>query len=414
MPQLVIVADDLTGAADTGSCFAAAGYSTVIPLMAGLGPEADVVVLSTETRDLDAAAASEIVARTVREQFSGPSGAAPRWIYKKIDSALRGHPRNELLATMTAAGIRRALVAPAFPAEGRTTICGQQHVAGVSLAASRFGGPGAVSSLSALFANDRGIPVRSLGLPALRSGRAAIREFLAGGSPGIVVADAETDSDLAALAAAASQMQGLVLCGAAGFAQQLAPVLPLVPAASAPTGRQSAGGPALIVAGSQHDATARQIAALRENGVPVVRLDQAMIDDPAAPVDQVVSVVAAHLAAGRSTVVTTAGLARAQMGGRAIAARLAEIAAAPTIAGNFGGLVLTGGDVATAVCAGLGAEAIWLRGDVVPGVPWGTLAGGVRPGIPIVTKAGSFGGEGVLVRSLAHLSAPADGTPAAG
>ena len=34
MPQLLIVADDLTGAADTGACFARAGLGTVIRLRA--------------------------------------------------------------------------------------------------------------------------------------------------------------------------------------------------------------------------------------------------------------------------------------------------------------------------------------------------------------------------------------------
>ena len=40
-------------------------------------------------------------------------------------------------------------------------------------------------------------------------------------------------------------------------------------------------GPILIVAGSQHEATARQIEVLRESGVPIVRLAQSLIDDPA-------------------------------------------------------------------------------------------------------------------------------------
>ena len=47
MPQLVIVADDLTGAADTGACFASAGLGTVIRLSGATVPNADVVVVST-------------------------------------------------------------------------------------------------------------------------------------------------------------------------------------------------------------------------------------------------------------------------------------------------------------------------------------------------------------------------------
>ena len=61
MPQLVIVADDLTGAADTGACFASAGFATVIPFSGTTIPSADVVVISTESRDLDGTTAAEAV-----------------------------------------------------------------------------------------------------------------------------------------------------------------------------------------------------------------------------------------------------------------------------------------------------------------------------------------------------------------
>ena len=43
MPQLAIVADDLTGAADTSACFANAGLATVIRLSGATVPNADVL-----------------------------------------------------------------------------------------------------------------------------------------------------------------------------------------------------------------------------------------------------------------------------------------------------------------------------------------------------------------------------------
>ena len=131
MPQLVIVADDLTGAADTGACFASAGLSTVIRLSGTTVPTADVVAVSTESRELDATAAAEAIRSAVMGLVGGQGDAEPRWIYKKIDSALRGHPREELLATMEAISATRTLVAPAFPAEGRTTVGGRQYIDGV-------------------------------------------------------------------------------------------------------------------------------------------------------------------------------------------------------------------------------------------------------------------------------------------
>jgi hypothetical protein len=102
MPQLVIVADDLTGAADTSACFAQAGLSTVIHLSGTTVPNADVLAVSTESRDLDKIAAVAAVRSALSLIIGGQPGAAPWWIYKKMDSALRGHPRDELLAAMEA------------------------------------------------------------------------------------------------------------------------------------------------------------------------------------------------------------------------------------------------------------------------------------------------------------------------
>ncbi len=81
MSQLVIVADDLTGAADTGACFASAGFATVVPLSSTTIPNADVVVISTESRDLDQTAAAEAVRSALIPIVGDRGDAEPRWIY---------------------------------------------------------------------------------------------------------------------------------------------------------------------------------------------------------------------------------------------------------------------------------------------------------------------------------------------
>jgi D-threonate/D-erythronate kinase len=403
MADLAIVADDLTGAADTGSCFAEAGYVTVIPLRSEIGVAADVVVCSSESRDLDATAASAVTARTVRALLTQPPDGAPRWLYKKIDSALRGHPRAELQAVMAAARADRALVAPAFPAEGRTTVGGRQFVDGLPVEASRLGAPGAASDLLALFSAE-GMMTALIDLASVRAGPSAVREIIGALPPGIAVADAETDDDLAILAGAVGERQGLVLCGAAGFARQLAPLLPLARFAPQLAPEGAGDGPVLVVAGSRHQTTARQIERLAGAGVLVVRLDQETIESADATVDTAAVEAAEYLADGQSVVVTTAGLHRSALGERTVASILAAVATDPRVRGSCGGMVLTGGDVAAAVCAELGVEAIRLRGDVAPGIPWGTLIGGARPGLPIVTKAGSFGDDDALLLAVRFLA----------
>ena len=61
-------------------------------------------------------------------------------------------------------------------------------------------------------------------------------------------------------------------------------------------------------------------------------------------------------------------------------------------------LVLSGGDTASLVCRSLGAQRIELENEIIPGVPWGILDGGLADGIPVATKSGGFGAPEALVR----------------
>jgi uncharacterized protein YgbK (DUF1537 family) len=83
---------------------------------------------------------------------------------------------------------------------------------------------------------------------------------------------------------------------------------------------------------------------------------------------------------------------------------LAEVAVYPEILTQIGGLVLTGGDVAAAVCRALGVRTIWLRGDVLPAIPWASISGDQMEGLPIVTKAGSFGPPEAIQSAIEFLS----------
>ena len=390
MTMLAIVADDLTGAADTSSCFADAGCRTVIPFTSVAPGDVDVLALSTESRDLAALDAADAVYRAI---LSMAANAPPRWLYKKVDSAMRGHPCEELLAAMNALGTRRALVAPALPAEGRTTRGGRQYINGLPLQASTFGGQSAPSSLLDIFANDRDLPVIHLPLGLVRQYPDAVCEWLRADEDGILVADAETDADLDVLARAAASSSLQVFCGAAGLARRLALALPQGRRSNPPPG---AAKPILIVAGSMHAATTRQLKVLTEIGVPVVQLPQDVIDDPASSLASTVETLAEHLRAGRTTAVTTAGLNPSASSERMVAARLAEVATAPVIREHLGGMVLTGGDVAAAVCGALGTRGLALGGEIYAGQPWGRLIDGDAPDLPVATKAGSFGRDHAL------------------
>src|SRR5437588_9559135 len=134
MPELTIIADDLTGAADCGIAFALAGLPTFVAFGKGPPPgDAQVLALDTDSR----AASPEEASRRVHAAAKDAWGQGARTLYKKIDSTLRGHVGEEVAAAIAAgkeAGRRPLIIAaPAFPALGRTTNGGRVFVDGVPL-----------------------------------------------------------------------------------------------------------------------------------------------------------------------------------------------------------------------------------------------------------------------------------------
>ena len=170
-PRVLVVADDLSGAADCAITWANWGLEAVVALDAGTagGEAAQVLAVDTDSRRLAPQDAAAVTQRAV-ERHAGPDC---RVLYKKIDSTLRGNVGAEVAA---AAGAGRfAIVAPAFPAAGRTMQDGRVQVAGTPLEATglwRREGAGRDPDLAAMLA--------AAGLPAPPPRSARSREVPGG------------------------------------------------------------------------------------------------------------------------------------------------------------------------------------------------------------------------------------------
>ncbi len=399
MADLLVVADDLTGALDTGACFARHGLRTRVTWSDAPAVDCDVWVLDTESRDLPPASA--------RERLHGMVArlpAHPRRLYKKVDSTLRGNVGAELEALLQAAALPRAVLAPAFPAQGRTTRDGRQFVHGVPLVETPLAGPGDCSSIAALLAGQTGLSATCLALEVVRRGPAALAERMASASAQVLVVDAEEDADLHTVAeAAALAGPGWLLAGSAGLAAALA--ASWGPAERPPAARPGRiEEPILLVAGTRHPCLAGQLARLQaESQITVVgQVLGGLLVRGEGVIDTRARDLVAALVAG-DAILTTHGEPRIAGADGAVAAVLARIAAQALERVRPGALVLTGGDVAMAVCRALGAEAVAVGGELEPGVPWGRLVGGRAGGLALVTKAGGFGDDGVLARVLGAL-----------
>ena len=132
---IVILADDLTSAGDGAAPFRRAGHDARILLST---PPAmpqyatGVTAVDLGTRVLDEEAASSCTWRAAR------LFADSELLVKTVDSTLRGHVAVEVRAAWAGSRRRAAIIAPAFPVEGRVTVEGVQYVHGVPVHDSDF------------------------------------------------------------------------------------------------------------------------------------------------------------------------------------------------------------------------------------------------------------------------------------
>lgn len=380
---VTIIADDLSGACDAGALFAGRG-----PVGVFVAPELPdarwpAAAVDTESRALPPAAAAERVRRAVDGLEARLAGGR---IFKKLDSTFRGPVAAELDALMGASGAATALVCPAFPAQGRTVLDGVLSVFGQPAHESPTGRdldyPGPTSDLVEILSSHSSRPVSLLPLKEVRGPLEELARALVMRT-GLVVADAEVDQDLDALARAAVDLPGVLLAGSAGLAGAAARAWGF----AAPVPPAPAPGGWLVVAGSRHPATRAQVDALEASGAAGVRLGGAHEPDLA-------KVVAALRDGKPAFLSTTAGL---EGTAQDIAARLASAVKAVLANASPALLVLTGGETAHAVMRALAARRLELTGAPASGLALGRLIVDSTSTIPILTKAGGFGAPDLFV-----------------
>ena len=111
-----VIADDLTGAAELGAVGWRYGLRAEVIVSGDPGSGADLVCIDTDSRSCS----PEEAARRAASAAEKLCRAGAKWIYKKVDSVLRGQVITEIEAIMKKLGVSRALLAPANPSLGRT------------------------------------------------------------------------------------------------------------------------------------------------------------------------------------------------------------------------------------------------------------------------------------------------------
>jgi 4-hydroxythreonine-4-phosphate dehydrogenase len=414
---VLIQADDFSGAAEVGQCFATQGLDTRLLLSAAdagtvadgtatedtdTGSRPDVLVVDTHSR----AVTPDVAAAASAAVFGSPAADGARILFKKIDSLWRGNVGPEL-AALSALG-HHVVVAGALPQLNRTVVGGRPFADGVRLdGTDLWRAEAAVPPAEIAQLLDTGSSVQLAELSTLRSG--GLPGFLSGrlsrAAPATVIVDGETPADLEAVADALLDLgfraggRRIVLAGTGGMALLLAAKLGSSSARNAQMqvshGLTTAGGPRTVLAavGSASAKAAAQLRNLEAGGFTALRIAPGELQHPGdfrsrlAEAQQL-------LAAGEPAALTvSADVVNPQESGR-IVRNLAQLVANAATGPAAADLILTGGETAREVLDALGVRSL----TPLASVQHGAVVSLSDDGRLVGTKPGSFGDSDALVQ----------------
>lgn len=367
--ECILIADDLTGACDTGVQFARCGLSCRVELNLSryrTPAMTDVLAFNTNSR----ADTAELCRRKIEELAVGCSGLRANAIFKKVDSTLRGNVGEEIATAMRAFECEFTIIAPAFPAMGRLVRDGILRWVDCS-------GSGQIDICSILaqqgISREKIVPMSS----ASRDPIGEVDAHVLNGKQFFVV-DCKSLHDLHfAVAVGTAISRRILWVGSAGLGLALADRM--ARSGSRKSVSATTDVSMLFVIGSTHPATLRQKATL-------LRATDAI---EVAPTAEGVAVARGALRSKRHLIVTIEHGKNSESYLRKFFDSLAGLRVAA--------LFLAGGDTGMLICNAIGAHSIDLRDEIEPGFPWGILDGGMFHGLPVASKAGGFGDADALL-----------------
>jgi len=351
MTTLRLIADDLTGALDTAAQFT----GRIGPLPALLdrttaAPEGSYA-LNLSCRDGD----QKTAVACTRGRLHCYSGAD--LAFKKIDSLLRGHWASELAEIVQSGMFRRIVLAPAVPAHGRLTRGGLQMLGQPS------GDPVLIKDIAAEL-QRQGVSSRSADCE-------------------IVVLDAESDADLNAIAKRYANERATLWCGAAGLARAIAQ--------EPPRAARPLNQPHLVIVGSRHPVTLRQLEVLggeRPGLLTPMAAEPSFVGRVRTTLETFgCCVVLPALPSGLTELEAAEHIAR---GVELLSGRLPPL----------GGLTVIGGETFAGVCRVLKATRLSVEGEFLHGVPASRMESGLWSGTFCASKSGAFGEPDWLLEHL--------------
>lgn len=387
--RFLIIADDFTGANDTGVQIKKHGLEASVLLKTDdLSQAQGSVVLDTESRVIPAEDAYEKVKVALQEALKE---GEYEFLYKKVDSTLRGNIIAEVKAMVEVFKPELVVFAPAFPKAGRTTENAIQKVNGTPLLDTEMvrdpRNPIAYDNIVKLLSEGLNVPVTHHNLEEVRRDALALEN-------GYHTFDAVYTSDMQMIAKSVNENHKRTLwIGSAGLAEGF-------------FAEKYPNNPVLAIMGSVSESSMMQMEYAHKHHVPILEIDMAAILDGADY--QKWAAEAINILKSGSDLILTAARTKddyqkvldyakkKDVSGVDVSAltkeTIGKLASAILEQVKVSGLFMTGGDTAISVINHLGAQGSRIDSEVLTGFVLSRLQGGANDGLPIITKAGAFGG----------------------
>ena len=402
MNRYLIVADDFTGANDTGVQLKRRGVPTSVVFSSEFIASEGSFVLDTESRALG----PEEAAAAVRAGLKGVDLTAFGRVMKKVDSTLRGSVAAEIKAVDELYGSELVVFAPALPDLGRTTVGGVHLLKGIPITRTELAKdpktPVTEDNITRLLEAVYAEPVTHISEDQVSAGEI---DFSAGR---VFTCDSATNADLrSVIQAAVATGKRTLWVGTAAMADHLLGVEVDVP-------------PALAVVASVSAVSREQVNFAAGEGIPLVSVPIPELLTGEQKLETYVAQTVALLKEGKDAILASSAscnraeldrsvavgeklnMTREQVSGytQMVMGKMTRAILEQT---PISGMFLTGGDTAL----GFFMEARSLGSSIVTeiavGIPVMRLSGGPFAGLKVVTKAGAFGKEDAITFALRKL-----------
>lgn len=418
--KILIIADDFTGANDTGVQFSKRHLKCIVitnkEFIGKSFDKCNVLVIDTESRFDD----KETAYKKTYETGNLVKAENIKYVYKKIDSTFRGNIGAEISGIMDSLEINHAIIVPALPSNYRTTKDGSVYVKGVLLADTEIANdpinPVRESYIPKIISNQTDKKTGVINYKDVLSGKQnlsdKVQQLIRNGIQ-IIVIDALEKEDIDLIASVITTIKEKVLfVGTAGLAEYLPKYLDIK--------REKKIN--VVIAGSVSEVTRKQVdyAKAKSNITLIeVEIGKLFSEERHQEKDRIIRIIKESSQKGDDIIIRSAsskaivaesfenglklGLDRATIS-KTVATFLGEISKYIIQEIKINGILFTGGDIAIKATQCLNVTGTVIQDEILPGIPFGHFVEEQYKNIIVVTKAGGFGNEDAILQVLNFLN----------